>query len=147
MSDSISETLEVLRERTDREDNLLNERTNIFLVCHSILMAGFALGSAAPQFVLLVLTVVGFVFSVFWFYVAYRTLMMVAYFGRLVRKQEKKLGNQEDKIYLNAWKWRKEPNNRPLLGFSVSNYISYGLPLLWCIAWLVTFLCQLVQFW
>lgn len=46
-----ADTLNVLRELADREHDLLNERTNMFLVYHSVLMAGFALGSSAPKII------------------------------------------------------------------------------------------------
>ena len=118
----------------------------MFLICHSILMAGLALGSSAPQNILLLLTTVGFIISAIWVYVGHRTLKVADYYATLVRTGEVALP-AEDRIYSNAHDWRRTAANKPLFGIRVSTYLARALPILWFIMWLAAFTWQIISWW
>jgi len=125
--------LNLLRHLADREHHLLNDRTNIFLIWQSILMAGFALAKDFPE-VKFILPLLGFVSSLIWFYIGYRSIVVGKYFRDEVRKCEENL-SEDERVYTNAENWRKS-SRPPGFGFPVSKYFAYFLPGLWGATWL-----------
>ncbi len=104
------EKLSVLRACDDREHRLLNERTNIFLLWHSILMTAYALGNQAPVLGKLI-PGVGLFGSLIWLHVARCNFLVAEYFREQVKECEKCFPEHE-RVYSNAQKWRQDVQRR-----------------------------------
>ena len=126
--------LNLLRQLADREHHLLNDRNNIFLIWHSILMAGFALGRDFPQLVT-ILPLLGFASSLIWLYVGHRSIIVADYFWKQIVTCESSLPENE-RVYTNAQNWRGI-THPPILGIPVTMYFARFLPGLWAATWLV----------
>ena len=121
-------------DRAQREHDLLINRTNIFLLYNSILIAGFALGSNAPSVVALLPTL-GLLTSAIWLYIGERSLMTAGYFWTKVLEVEAQLEPSE-RVFTDFFAWRERTRLR-VVGFSVATYIARVLPLLWVLTWIV----------
>jgi hypothetical protein len=135
-ADGLDNRLETYRQLTLREYDLLIERSNMFLVYHSILMAGFALGSSAPR-VVGVLPLLGFVASIMWLFTGHRTLRVADYLHDKVVALEAALP-AEDQIYTRFRGWRRE-ENPPVFRLRVSNLFAIGFPVLWAGTWALAY--------
>ena len=125
-----------------REHSLLNERTNVLLVCQSILMAGLVLGSEEANFLPLVLSSLGLFISLMWLYIGWRTLTIADYFSSQLHRAETLLP-QDDRIHSLAREWRG--NSRPRFGIRTSICLAVILPALWLIIWSVAMLWRLAR--
>ena len=126
--------LNLLRQLVDREHHLLNDRSNIFLVWHSILMAGFALGKDLPP-LFTILPILGLAGSLIWLYMGHRSVVVGKYYRDEVHACEESLPDNQ-RVYTNSENWRKS-TCPPIFAFPVSKYFAYLLPGLWALAWLV----------
>jgi hypothetical protein len=134
---TLDNRLETYRQLTLREYDLLIERSNMFLVYHSILMAGFALGSSAPK-VVGVLPLLGFVASIMWLFTGHRTLRVADYLHNKVVNLEASLP-AEDRVYTSFRSWRRE-KNPPVFRVRVSNLFAIGFPALWAMTWILAYI-------
>jgi hypothetical protein len=131
-----SDRLETYRELTLREYDLLIERSNMFLVYHSILMAGFALGSSVPK-VIVILPFFGFAASIMWLIIGHRTLQVANHLHDKVVALEA-ARPPDDQVYSNFRSWRRK-ENPPSFGVRISSYFAIGFPLLWAITWILAY--------
>jgi hypothetical protein len=125
--------LQVLRAKVDREHDLLNTRTNIFLLWQSILMAGFAAGSTTPT-VLTLVSILGLLSSLVWIYIGIASRRMTEWYWEQLRKRESALPKQE-RLYSDSREYRKTAHCR-LAGISVSKCLVYIFPVMWAATWL-----------
>ena len=129
-----ADKLNLLRQLEDRESRFFTDRTNIFLIWHSILMAGFALGMKLPTLAIL-LPSLGITGSLIWLYVSHRGRIQAKYFLEEIRRCELHLP-EDERVYSDAQNWRKKTRS-PILGIPVSAYFTYVLPVLWALTWLL----------
>lgn len=129
-----ADQLRVVLDRAQREHDLLMERTNMFLLYHSILMAGFALGNNAPAIVAC-LPVLGVITSFVWLYVGQRSLMTASYFWNRVLDFESQC-EPSQRIFTDFFEWRSR-TRFPVVGFSVAVYVGRVLPALWACTWIL----------
>jgi hypothetical protein len=127
-------------EKAHREHDLLVNRTNIFLVYHSILMAGFALGSDTPSATPL-LAVLGFIGGCIWVYVGHRSLLTARYFWDRVLVCESTMPDT-DRVITEFLEWRDE-TRIPIIGFPVETYIAKVLPIVWVLTWAAVAILEL----
>jgi hypothetical protein len=125
--------LKIALERAQREHDLLMNRTNMFLTYHSILMAGFALGSSSA--VVLGVPILGLLTSLIWLYVAERSLRTAQYFWGKVLEIELQF-EPRHRLFTEFFEWRTR-SRFPVIGFSVSVYVARVLPILWAASWIV----------
>jgi hypothetical protein len=125
--------IHVLREKVDREHDLLNTRTNIFLLWQSILMAGFAAGSSTPS-VLTLVSILGLLSSVVWIYIGIASRQMTEWYWTQIRSCESALPKQE-RLYSDSRDYRKKAQGR-LAGLSVSKCLVYIFPTMWAATWI-----------
>ncbi len=128
------EMVQLLRDRSDREYNLLNERTNIFLLTHTILMAGAAIGNISIYGTITLGSLGGFI-SLIWIYISHRTLKMADYYNGLIERNESSMP-EEKRLFSNSFKYRTCVS-RPIFNCRVSNYLAYVLPSAWMLVWIV----------
>ena len=124
--------LQLLRELRQREHDLLIQRTNVFLLFHTILMTGAALGSNGPHIIVWVIPILGMIASLIWGYMGYRNTRAETYFTARVRACENLLP-VDDRVFSNFDDHRGS-------GFRVltsSDWFAYIFPALWFIAWFV----------
>ena len=124
--------LSIYRELLLREYDMVIERSNMFLVYHSILMAGFALGSNAPRIVE-VLPFFGLAASLMWLHIGYRTITVADHLYKKVTSCEESLP-EEDRIYSQFLSWRRK-EKPPIFRVRLSSYFGIGFPILWAITW------------
>jgi hypothetical protein len=129
--------LNLLRGLVDREHHLLHDRTNIFLIWQSILIAGFGLGKDSSQLII-ILPLLGFASSLIWLYVGHRSVKLENYYFRQVLICESCFPESE-RVYTDAKNWRKI-TDAPIMGLRVAMYLAYVLPGLWAITWFVLLL-------
>ena len=129
---SLISRVEVYRHLVLREHDLLIERSNMFLVYHSILMAGFALGSSAHRIVG-VLPIFGLVASLIWLHIGHRTLRGSNFLHDKLADLESALP-EEDQIYSTFRAWRRQEDPPPFR-VRVSGYFGLGFPVLWAVTW------------
>jgi hypothetical protein len=132
---SHSEHLQLLRELLKREHDLLIQRTNVFLLFHSILMAGVALGENGPAILKLLVPSFGIITSLIWAYMGYRNVRAEHHFEELVCASEANLA-ETFRVFTNF----KAQRQGGLHILKSSWWFAYVLPLLWFLVWSVVFL-------
>lgn len=125
-----------LRECVDREHDLLNTRTSLFLLWQSILMAGFAITSAGHG-VLILISTLGMVSSVVWLYIGHISRHMTEWYWQELKQIESNLP-EEERLYSNARSFREDHQGR-IMGLSVTKCLVYIFPTIWAFTWGVAF--------
>jgi len=128
------ETLDLLRNLTDREHESFNARTSTFMLWQSVLLAGYGWGHKTKLLAILV-PAMGLVSTLMWIHVAHRTLKVQRYYENLVLSHEKSL-DEDERVYTTSRTWRRE-NDPPFGHLTTSKYFAYGFPFLWLLAWFV----------
>ncbi|MEK7281282.1 MAG: hypothetical protein AAB037_02885 [Chloroflexota bacterium] len=105
----------------------------MFLLYHSILMAGFALGSTAPK-IATALPILGLFASLVWVYIGHRSLLVGDYFWKRVLECEALL-EPDERVFTNALNWRRS-TRPPIFGVPVGIYFGRVFPWMWVITWL-----------
>ena len=134
-----------LREKLEKEHSLLNERSNIFLIWQSILIAGLAIGSTQTNFntdIIRVLIVLGLISSIIWLYVGKMGKLGADFFWKKLEIEEAKLPEGE-RFYIDSFTTRRK---RRIFKFAITDIFAYAVPSIWLIVWLFS-LNYLWLFW
>jgi hypothetical protein len=131
MTGNVSAIVSSLK-KAHREHDLLMERTNVFLLYHSILMAGFAIGSNAPSIIRL-LPGLGIIGSTLWIYIGHRSLRTTQYFRDRLLECEATMP-EADRVMTAFFVWRRETKT-PFIGFPIETYIAHVFPVVWALTW------------
>ena len=124
----------VIRGLVDREHGLLNERTNIFLLLQSILMAGFALGDPAPHDFRLIITLMGLISSALWLYIGILSRDVLHYYRKKLLECESGLPGDE-MIYTESIEFRDKKQRR-IFRPSIGRCLAFIFPSLWVLTWI-----------
>lgn len=117
-----------------REIDLLNERTNLFLLYNSILMAGLALGKLSDS-LMIVVAIAGLLSSFIWLYLGQRGIVLEKFAWKKVYSLEEQQPRDE-RIHTQFKKYRQD--TRPsFFGWRSSVYVGRVIPILWALTWAV----------
>lgn len=135
-----NDTDTVLKEKRDgfweiekRETDLLNQRTNIFLLYNSILLMSLSL-IGVPNRVKGIIAISGFVSTLIWLYMGWRAKVVIDYANKRVLESELNMSNDGSRIHTDFSNERNRTRPK-YIGFSISVYIGRILPVIWAITW------------
>ncbi len=137
IAETNAQALDLLRREIAREHDLLNSRTNIFLLWQAILMAGYAIGTASYLFHI-ILSVLGIFSCLVWLYVGHLSRVMIKAYWIDILKREESLP-ETTRFYTMARHFRRKHRSR-LFGLSVTKCMTYVFPIVWIVAWVLTLL-------
>ena len=89
----MNKKLEYWLKRLEQENQLIHDRTNVFLLINSIFIGGFAVSNYPPF--RLVLSIFGLFFNLNWLYIGERELRRYRLFRDEIKKAEKELPENE----------------------------------------------------
>jgi hypothetical protein len=140
--ESVVKRRDVFRDIALHEIDLLNQRTNMFLVYNSILMAGLAVGSLT-EVQRLIITISGFFSAFIWLYLGQRGILLEEYAWQKVRELEKKL-EDDQRVHTQFIDERHRTRWR-IIGRPSSVYVGRWLPFVWLITWISVYLAGVVR--
>lgn len=133
-------TVKVLRTVYEREHDLLNNRTNIFLLSQTVLVGAFTFASS--NFLIkmnAIISAFGILFSCLWLVITIYGYQFYKRISKLLAEYEDKLSS-DDKVYLKISPFIEGKKKVPI----VTLILAWIFPISWILFWLIV--CALTFF-